>query len=85
VPSGLALCKLHHAAFDNHVLGVHTDLTVDLRPDILREPDGPMLKHGSGGQGRAVQTHSALIPSQGFASLGGAVTQSPLRLVDFPH
>lgn len=46
VPNGLALCKLHHAAFDRHILGVRPDMTVDLRPDILREPDGPMLKYG---------------------------------------
>ena len=46
VPNGLALCKLHHAAFDRHVLGVRADLTVELRPEVLREPDGPMLKYG---------------------------------------
>jgi len=46
VPNGVALCKLHHAAFDRHLLGVRPDLTVELRPDVLREPDGPMLKYG---------------------------------------
>ena len=46
VPNGLALCKLHHAAFDGHLLGVRPDLTVELRLDVLREPDGPMLKYG---------------------------------------
>lgn len=45
VANGLALCKLHHAAFDTHLLGVDPDLTVVIRPDILREPDGPMLVH----------------------------------------
>ncbi len=44
--NGLALCKLHHAAFDRHFLGVRPDLTVELRPDVLREPDGPMLRYG---------------------------------------
>jgi len=44
VPNGLALCKLHHAAFDRNFLGLRPDLTVELRPDVLREPDGPMLK-----------------------------------------
>ncbi len=42
----LALCKLHHAAFDRHVLGVGPDLIVEVRMDILREVNGPMLKHG---------------------------------------
>lgn len=46
VPNGLALCKLHHAAFDRHILGVRPDLFVDIRDDILREEDGPMLIHG---------------------------------------
>jgi len=46
VPNGLALCKLHHAAFDRHILGIKPDLTVELRLDILREADGPMLRHG---------------------------------------
>jgi len=46
VANGLALCKLHHAAFDTHLLGVDPDLTVVLRSDILKEPDGPMLSHG---------------------------------------
>jgi len=46
VPNGLALCKLHHAAFDRHILGVRPDLVVEVRADILREEDGPMLRHG---------------------------------------
>jgi putative restriction endonuclease len=46
VPNGLALCKLHHAAFDNHILGVRPDLIVEVRHDILGEADGPMLKFG---------------------------------------
>lgn len=44
--NGLALCALHHAAFDRHFLGVRPDLVVQLRPDILREADGPMLRAG---------------------------------------
>ncbi len=46
VPNGLALCKLHHAAFDSHILGVRPDLLIEIRDDILREKDGPMLTHG---------------------------------------
>lgn len=46
VPNGLALCKLHHAAFDRHILGVRPDFVVEVRRDILEEVDGPMLKHG---------------------------------------
>ncbi len=46
VTNGLALCKLHHAAFDSLFLGVTTDYVIRVRPDILREPDGPMHLHG---------------------------------------
>lgn len=56
VPNGLALCKLHHAAFDAHILGVTPDLRVEVRADILREIDGPMLLHGlQGFQGGMVR------------------------------
>ena len=44
--NGLALCKLHHAAFDCHIIGVRPDYVVEVRLDILNEIDGPMLKHG---------------------------------------
>jgi putative restriction endonuclease len=46
VPNGLALCKLHHAAFDADILGVRPDLRIEVREDVLREADGPMLRHG---------------------------------------
>ena len=46
VPNGLALCKLHHAAFDRHILGIRPDLRVVIREDVLEEVDGPMLVHG---------------------------------------
>jgi putative restriction endonuclease len=46
VPNGLALCKIHHAAFDRFIMGVRPDLTVAIRKDILEEVDGPMLRHG---------------------------------------
>jgi putative restriction endonuclease len=46
LPNGLALCSLHHAAFDRYLLGIRPDLTIELRADILRERDGPTLQHG---------------------------------------
>jgi putative restriction endonuclease len=46
VSNGLALCTLHHAAFDRQVLGVRPDLIIEVRADVLREADGPMLLHG---------------------------------------
>lgn len=46
VANGLSLCKLHHAAFDAHLLGIRPDYVIELRQDILEEADGPMLRHG---------------------------------------
>jgi putative restriction endonuclease len=46
VPNGLAMCKLHHAAFDADILGVRPDMVIEVRDDVLREIDGPMLIHG---------------------------------------
>lgn len=46
VRNGLALCKIHHAAFDAHILGVRPDHIVQIRADLLDEVDGPMLQYG---------------------------------------
>jgi len=46
VPNGLALCGVHHGAFDSYLLGVDADDRVHIRQDILKEKDGPMLLHG---------------------------------------
>lgn len=46
VPNGIALCKIHHAAFDRFFIGIDPDLRVAVREDLLREVDGPMLRHG---------------------------------------
>ena len=46
VPNGLALCKIHHSAYDVGILGVDPEYRVHLRADVLEEHDGPMLRHG---------------------------------------
>jgi putative restriction endonuclease len=45
VRNGVALCNLHHAAFDKFFIGVRPDYVIEIRPDILREGDGPTLRH----------------------------------------
>jgi putative restriction endonuclease len=44
--NGLALCKLHHAAFDRNIVGIRPDRVIEIRHDVLNEIDGPMLRHG---------------------------------------
>ena len=46
VSNGLALCKIHHAAFDRQFLGITPDYVIEVRKDILQETDGPMFQHG---------------------------------------
>lgn len=46
IRNGLGLCKIHHSAYDAHILGIDPDAKVHIRTDILLEKDGPMLKHG---------------------------------------
>jgi putative restriction endonuclease len=59
VPNGIALCKLHHAAFDRFFLSVRPDYTIEIRRDVLHESDGPMLKHGlQGMHGQLIQLPS---------------------------
>lgn len=46
VSNGLALCKIHHAAFDLNYLGITPGFKVEVRQALLDEIDGPMLQHG---------------------------------------
>jgi len=46
VPNGLAMCKIHHAAYDADIIGIRPDRVVEVRQDVLTEVDGPMLRHG---------------------------------------
>jgi putative restriction endonuclease len=46
VTNGLALCKIHHAAYDRNILGIRPDLVVEVHDRLLAEIDGPMLRHG---------------------------------------
>lgn len=69
----LALCKLHHAAFHRNILGIRPDLVVEVRLDILREVDGPMLKYGlQEMQGRTIHVPRAgrLQPREEFLRSG---------------
>lgn len=58
VPNGLSLCKIHHAAYDQYIVGVRPDLVVEVREDVLHEVDGPMLRHGL----QALEGQRLLVP-----------------------
>jgi len=52
VSNGLALCKLHHAAFDGFLVSVTPDYGIQVRTSVLEEEAGPILEHGLEGDPR---------------------------------
>ncbi len=44
VPNGIPLSKIHHAAFDAHLIGIDPDFRVHVADRLLRQNDGPMLE-----------------------------------------
>jgi putative restriction endonuclease len=46
VINGLALCAIHHLAYDRNLLGINPDGVVHIHARLLDEIDGPMLKNG---------------------------------------
>jgi putative restriction endonuclease len=45
VTNGIAMCKIHHAAFDNMLMAVRPDYAIEVRRDVLVEEDGPTLTY----------------------------------------
>jgi putative restriction endonuclease len=45
VSNGLALCKIHHGAYDADILGISPDYVVKIRESVLETFDGPTLQH----------------------------------------
>jgi len=43
VPNGIPLSKIHHAAFDAHLIGIDPDYSLHVSERLLRQNDGPML------------------------------------------
>lgn len=45
VTNGLALCKIHHGAFDKNIIGISPDYVVRVKGSVLATFDGPTLQH----------------------------------------
>jgi len=43
VPNGIPLSKIHHAAFDAHLIGIDPDSRIHVSARLLDQHDGPML------------------------------------------
>jgi putative restriction endonuclease len=44
VPNGIPLSKIHHAAFDSHLIGIDPDFRVYVSERLRAQHDGPMLE-----------------------------------------
>jgi len=44
VPNGIPLSKIHHAAFDAHLIGIDPDYKLHVADRLLVQNDGPMLE-----------------------------------------
>ena len=44
VPNGIPLSKIHHAAFDAHLIGIDPDYRIHVSDRLLSRKDGPLLE-----------------------------------------
>jgi len=44
VPNGIPLSKIHHAAFDSHLIGIDPDFRIHVSERLLKRHDGPLLE-----------------------------------------
>jgi putative restriction endonuclease len=55
VVNGLALCAIHHLAYDRNLMGIDPDGVVHIASRLRHERDGPMLREGlQGFHGRPI-------------------------------
>jgi putative restriction endonuclease len=54
VPNGIPLSKIHHAAFDAHLIGIDPNYQVHVSERLLELHDGPILESLKGLDGKAI-------------------------------
>lgn len=59
VPNGIPLSKIHHAAFDAHLIGIDPDYRLHVSPRLMAQHDGPMLEAL-----KQLDRHSIRLPSR---------------------
>lgn len=68
VTNGLALCKIHHGAFDANIIGISPDYRIHVRQSVLETFDGPTLQHSikemHGEKLRQIPSEKAAQPSK---------------------
>lgn len=58
VPNGIPLSKIHHAAFDAHLIGIDPDYKLHVSQRLLSQNDGPMLEALKGLDGKTIHLPS---------------------------
>ena len=54
IPNGIPLSKIHHAAFDRHLIGIDPDYHLHVSGRLLDKEDGPLLDLLKGLTGRTI-------------------------------
>jgi len=70
VTNGIALCKIHHGAFDANLLGISPKYVVKIHKSVLATNDGPTLQHSlkemDGKDLRQLPAHKVQMPDPGL-------------------
>lgn len=61
VPNGLPLSKIHHAAFDAHLIGIDPDYKIHVSGRLLDQKDGPMLEALKALQGQKLRLPNRIV------------------------
>jgi len=61
VPNGIPLSKIHHAAFDAHLIGIDPDFRLHVSDRLLKQNDGPMLEALKGLNGGKIHLPSRVV------------------------
>jgi putative restriction endonuclease len=54
--TALSLARIHHAAFDDHLIGMDRDGRVDVSERMLMLHDGPLLEQSLKAPGRSIDS-----------------------------
>lgn len=82
VTNGIAMCKIHHAAFDSLIMGVRPDYAIEVRRDVLAEKDGPTLRYALQGlHGGRIEVSVPALCATGQGTVGGALLRVSPRWI----
>lgn len=69
VQNGIALSKLHHTAYDRHIIGIDGDFKIHVSDEVMAENDGPLLEEsikGLSGRKLIVPSQKTLRPNKDY-------------------